>query len=381
MNRQLAELAPLLRRPGPWCTAYVDAGAGTVERMEAADVAPDHVRDTLAGQGAPKEDVEALIGALQPAAGEPQPVSRFALVRQGKVEVNEVLPGPPVVREHVAAGVIPDLLPLAKHQPDAYPYVVAEVGRQDAEIRLHHAGRVPAVHAEEVTGSGENISKHSGGGWAQYSYQHRTEEVWRQNAAEVAERLDALVREAGARLVVLAGDVKARDLVAGKLAEATRSKLRTVDMHSHTGGADHDALDAEVALLVAREWAAEDEALVERLREQQGQPDPLCVTGLGAVAHALQQAQVETLLFDDAALAGQRLIALDTAPWIALGEGETSGAGILGEAPAPAALLRAAVLTDAGFALLPGGELPGGVEIAALLRWPVGPPIPAGPAA
>ncbi|OFI38111.1 hypothetical protein BIU82_06330 [Arthrobacter sp. SW1] len=383
----LADLAPLLRRRGPWCTAYVDAGAGTVERMEAADAAPGNIRDALAGQGAARTDVDALVEVLQPAAGEPQPVSRFAVVSHGQVDVNEILPGPPVIAEQVTAGVIPDLLPLALHQPDDYPYVVAEVGRQDAEIRLHRAGRSLAGHAkdavrtEEVKGSGENVSKHPGGGWAQYSYQHRTEEVWRQNATEVAARLDALARESGARIVILAGDVKARELVAGALAEETRAKLRTVDLHSRTGGADPDALDAEVAVIVAREWAEDDEALVNRLAEEQGQAAPLCVTGLGSVVHALQQAQVDTLILGDEALRERRVLALDAEPWIASTEAESSGAGVLGEAPAPAALLRAAVLTDAGVAMLPGAEMPGGVEIAALLRWPVGPPTPAEPAA
>lgn len=41
-------------------------------------------------------------------------------------------------------------------------------------------------------------------------------------------------------------------------------------------------------------------------------------------------------------------------------------------------LENADVLTDARVQLVPSGALPDGVNVAALLRWPTGPEVPAG---
>lgn len=70
------------------------------------------------------------------------------------------------------------------------------------------------------------------------------------------------------------------------------------------------------------------------------------------------------------------MLALDAEPWIATAKEEALAAGILGEVPAHAALLRAAALTDARVLLVPGPVLPEGVDVAALLRWSPGPGVP-----
>jgi hypothetical protein len=95
------------------------------------------------------------------------------------------------------------------------------------------------------------------------------------------------------------------------------------------------------------------------------------------VVHALQQAQVDVLIFDDQSLSDRTLLALGAEPWIATTEEEALGAEVLGKVPAPAALLRAAALTDARVQLVPGSVLPDGAKVAALLRWPTGPEAPA----
>jgi hypothetical protein len=115
---------------------------------------------------------------------------------------------------------------------------------------------------------------------------------------------------------------------------------------------------------------------MDRLAMQEGQANPESATGVGAVVHALQQAQVEVLIFNDAGLSDRTLLALDAEPWIATTEEESLAANTLDAVPAAAALLRAAALTDARVLLVPGPVLPEGVEVAALLRWPAGPAVP-----
>lgn len=376
MTDSLNKYAELYRRKGPWCVAYVEAGTGTVDTLEAADVRPGNVRAALTSKGASPEDLDAIEDAIQPATGEPSPVARFVLVRQGTVELNELLPGPLVMPERISVDPVPDLLPLVKHRPGEYPYIVAEVGRDSAEIRLHYAGRPGPDRVQDVEGSSENLSKVPGGGWSQGKHQHRTEEIWRRNADQVAGEIDRIIRSSGARLLVLAGDVRARGLVQDQLSEASRELLTIVESHTHTGGADQDVLSEQVNERVALQWAAEQQAVIERLAEQEGQANPESATGIGAVVRALQQAQVEVLIMNDEAIGDHQLLALDAEPWIANAEEEALGAEVLGRVPAPAALLRAAALTDGGILLVPEGVLPGNADIAALLRWPTGPAVP-----
>jgi Bacterial archaeo-eukaryotic release factor family 2 len=314
--------------------------------------------------------------ALQPETGIPSPVSRFVLVHQGKAELNEVMPGDRAGAERISVDPIPDLLPLVKHRPEDFPYVVAEVSREHGEIRLHYAGAGAPVSTEEVQGDTEHIKKFQGGGWAHLRFQHHTEDVWRRNADEVAAEIDRVVGNSGARLVVLAGDIHARRLVQEQLSKASQALVSVVDSHTHTAGADHSLLEDQVNQRVAEQWATEQQEIMERLATQEGQANPESATGIGAVVHALQQAQVEVLIFNDAALSERTLLALDAEPWIATAEEESLAANIVGKVPAPAALLRAAALTDARVLLVPGPVLPQGVDIAALLRWPTGPAAP-----
>ncbi|MBP3042984.1 hypothetical protein KKR91_08195 [Arthrobacter jiangjiafuii] len=379
MTEHLHKYADLYRQPGPWCLAYVDAGAGTVEGAEAAEARPGNVRAALAQQGAPPADQEAMEVAVAPAYGVPAPVSRFVLVRQGTVALNELLPGPLAAPKKTSVGPIPDLLPLLKHRPEEFPYIVAEVSREDSEIRLEYVGRPGPASIQGVEGSAEDIRKlPGGGGWAQNKLQRRTEESWRRNADGVAGQIDRIVDSSGARLIVLAGDVRARSLVRDEIAEAHRSLVSMLDAKTRTGGPHQDQFQDRVQELIALRWAAEQEQIMDRLALQQAQANPESAAGIGAVVHALQQAQVDVLILNDNELADHPLLALGAEPWVASAEEQALGAEVLGRVPAPAALLRAAALTDASLLLVPDGVLPGGTGVAALLRWPTGPTAPGG---
>lgn len=379
MTQSLKEYADLYRRPGPWTTVFVDATTGTVDTLAAGDVRPQNVRSQLEASGAAREDVDAVEAALQRGTGQPAPVAQFILVRQGTTELSELLPGALAMPELLSVAPVPDLLPLVKHRPESFPYVVAEVGRGDAEVRLHYAARDvrnAPESVEKVQGSEENLSKFPGGGWAQYGYQHRTEEVWRHNADDVAAAVDKVAGSSGARLIILAGDVRARALVTDQLSKASQAMVEQVDSHTHTEGDNPEDLNARVSSLVAEKWATEQQEILDRLAVQEGQDNPESATGPGGVVRALQQAQVDILILSSDALQDRTFLALDAEPWIATSEGESLAAGVLGEAPGPATLLRAAALTDAGVVLVPGGALPDGVDVAALLRWPTGPGVP-----
>ena len=371
MTEHLHRFADLYRKQGPWCVAYVDASAGGAEGAEAAAVRPGDVRAALAQQGAPAEDLDAMVTAVDPARGLPAPISRFVLVRQGPVELNELLRGPLVAPANVSVGPVPDLLPLLKHRPEEFPYIVAEATREGAEIRLEYVGRPGPAAVEEITGSSEDISKLPGGEGRGQNNQRRTEQTWRRNADEVAGQIDRIADSSGARLIVLAGDVRARGLVLDQLAEAHKPLVSMIDSESRPEDTHQQVFQDKVQERIALQWAAEQDQIMDRLALQGGQANPESATGVDAVVQALLQAQVGVLILNDKALADQQLLALGTEPWVASAEAQALGAEVLGQVSAPTALLRAAALTDAELLLVPDGVLPGGVDVAALLRWPI----------
>jgi hypothetical protein len=373
-NKQYAEL---FKKPGPWITVYVDASTGTVDSLRAGDVLPERLRESLEKQGAAKADVKAVIDAVSPATGVPSPVSRYILVSNGQAEVNEVLPGEMAGPEIVSMGPIPDLVPLLKARGDDFPYVVAEVGRDGGEVHLQYARQNGVAETTTVEGDRENLTKVPGGGWSQGRYQHRTEEIWRKNADEIAGEIDRVVQASKARLLIIAGDIRARELVVEQLSDASRAIESTIESHTRTGGADKDALRAEIAARVAHVWTEQRKTILDRLANATGQAHEW-TAGLGDCIRALQQAQAGTLIFHDAALADHEVLALTAEPWIATSGEEQAGAEVLAKLPAPAALVRAAVLTDARVKLVPENALPGGKNVAALLRWPTGPEVPRG---
>lgn len=376
MTNTLHTLADVYRKPGPWVTIYTDASTGNVDSLHADDVRPENIASALEEAGATKDDRKAVAEALRRSAkGLPDPVARLIVVANGSVELDEFLPGPLALPEFTSVNEVPNLCPLLWHRPDDFAYVVAEVGRDGGEIHLRRANGLQDDSMTHIEGDTENLKKVPSGGWSQGRYQHRTENIWKANAADIAGEIDKVVRSCRARLLVVAGDIRARNLVAEQLSEQSKDILTVVESHSRTEGADKEAYAQEINKRVAECIARRQAQLLERLNNQKGRANPESTEGIGSVVHALQQAQVDTLFLESRGLNGHRLLALGSEPWTAEIDGETAGATVLGEVPAPSSLLRAAVLTDAEVALFPSGALDGG-PVAALLRWPVGPTVP-----
>ena len=364
--RALEQYADLLRGEGPWCTIHADVSTGTVDTLEAMDVLGDNIARALADAGADKDSTTAAERLTWAAKGMPAPVSRFVVIRGGDVVINEVLPGTPPAGTLVDVGPIPDLLPLATHLGGDLVYLVVEAERADAEIRRHRASEGGPLDVHELHGTTENLTKVPSGGWSQGRYQHRTEEIWRRNGADVAREIDALVADGSVGLVVLAGDERAQEKIRDALGERARSLLRTVDMNSAAPGADRERFENEVGLLVAEAAAARQARVLERTAEGNG---ALGARGWGETVAALQQAKVDTLFVDPGGVSDCSPLALGAPPWIALHEGESLNAPVLGRAKPVPALLRAAVLTDADTVFVPQGVLGEGHGVGALLRW------------
>ncbi|WP_235563139.1 baeRF2 domain-containing protein [Arthrobacter sp. Soil782] len=336
MTNTLHTLADVYRKPGPWVTIYTDASTGNVDSLHADDVRPENIASALEEAGATKDDRKAVAEALRRSAkGLPDPVARLIVVANGSVELDEFLPGPLALPEFTSVNEVPNLCPLLWHRPDDFAYVVAEVGRDGGEIHLRRANGLQDDSMTHIEGDTENLKKVPSGGWSQGRYQHRTENIWKANAADIAGEIDKVVRSCRARLLVVAGDIRARNLVAEQLSEQSKDILTVVESHSRTEGADKEAYAQEINKRVAECIARRQAQLLERLNNQKGRANPESTEGIGSVVHALQQAQVDTLFLESRGLNGHRLLALGSEPWTAEIDGETAGATVLGEVPAP----------------------------------------------
>jgi Bacterial archaeo-eukaryotic release factor family 2 len=407
-------LAEIFRTGGDWSEVYLDVSVDTGDPAQVTSTRAESVSDTLRRAGAPQSDVEAVEQILREDPGVTSPVCRFILVQDGTVAVNQVLVGVPVEQEVVSYGPVPNVVPLLRHKPEGVSYLVVETSREGGEVRLYRAGEADAVSEDEVKGKSDRFSLHKAkaGGWRQSHNQSHAEEVWKQTQSDLAASIDDIVRKHRPRLLVVAGDVRATQLLAEQLSSESQAILSVEPTNTRADGASDDALVDHINEELDRVLEEDTIDAVDKLAIHQGRGDNTVETSAGAIVMALASAQVDTLIIDTAKLGDNTLLALDAEPWIASAPEETLGAGVLGDVPAPVAMVRAAVLTDAKVLFVDpahsaeddlaenahgndganadedvdtdtdensaaeAAELPEGVAVAALLRWRTGPPVP-----
>jgi hypothetical protein len=380
-----AKLSEMLRKPGPWTQIYIDDSVDTADPPQVVRTRRESVIDRLRRSGAPDDDVSAVREVLDDPEAGPSPLCRFILVRDGVVELHEALPGLPLEPEIVGHFVIPDVVPLLKHQPEEMSYVIAETDREGGEVRLYRAGQESAEAEDHYEGRTDSLHKPQAGGWRHDRFQHHVEEIWRQTQSELAKKIDEVVRRYRPRLLVVAGDIRARQLLENELSFESKAILSVQPVNTRAEGSDDDALRDHVAREVERILTEEKASALEQLELHRGRGDNTVELTKGAIVQALASAQVDTLILDTNKLRDREVLALDSEPWIAVAPEEALSATVLGSVPAQCALSRAAILTDAKIIFVDTNDdpddpspvvLPDDAAAAALLRWRTGPPVP-----
>jgi hypothetical protein len=375
-TEQLHRWAMLWRRQNRSSVVHVEAAALFDGSGQDAETRRQAIQDYLSADGAPEEDRDAIDRILSEPTGVGGPCSRFVVVTDGEPIVNEVLAGPMTSDEIVSHTKVPNLLPLLIDRLNDALYLVVEADREGGEIRAFRARHSAAFRSEDVQGRTDNINKVQAGGWAHSRYQHHSEEIWKQNQNQLGEAVDALVREMRPRLLVLAGDLRAVQLLADELAPASREIASTVATHVRAAGSSRGALNEHVAAKLDELRAKDESAAVDRLSAGDFENGAV---GVGAVIHSLQQGQVETMLLDLGALGDRTLFALASEPWVASAPEEALGAAVLESVPPALALARAALVADSRLMFVDSGRLPDRAGVAAVLRWPTGPAVPGTP--
>jgi hypothetical protein len=258
-------------------------------------------------------------------------------------------------------------MPVLRQLPGRVPHVVVLTDRTGADITyLGLPGQVE--EQQTVTGDTFQIRKFPGGGWAHHRYQHNAENKWIHNAQEVATHISSMARRLSPRFVLVAGDIRARQILTDRASDLWSALVVSMDEGGRAAGADREPVDRRAAELVAEHEAREEAEVLEQL--EAAAAHGLAVSGLQSVVETLRKNQVETLVLADDQADDETLLVGDSPLELGLDQQEMDALGTHGEiVPADRALLAAAVASSAGVVVVPRSAMPDGVPVAAVLRY------------
>ncbi|MEU8516886.1 Vms1/Ankzf1 family peptidyl-tRNA hydrolase [Kitasatospora sp. NPDC048722] len=293
-------LRALLAVPGPFLSVYFDLDPRPEMGLDAEERWQGFCRD-LARQGAGTHDLDALTRRFlssQPGSG-----VLAAFAAGGEVAHSAVLPGCEQ-RDLALLAPLPRLLPLLTWRQEHPAHVVAVVDRTGADLRLYPAGATDGA-PRTIVGSDDEIERNRPGGRSQMRYQHRAEDSWEHNAVEVAEVLGTALTEVDAHVLMLAGDVRARQYLTKHLPTWVRRDvaIRPVSGSRSPDGAWPHRM-AQVEAETCRAGRQETSALLRDYAEQLS-PHGRGAEGIYATVRALADGALRTLLITED-LAGRR---------------------------------------------------------------------------
>jgi hypothetical protein len=220
---------------------------------------------------------------------------------------------------------------------------------------------------ETVKGDTFQIRKFQGGGWAHHRYQHNAENKWIHNAEEVARQISSMARRLSPRFVLVAGDIRARQILTDRASDLWSDLIVSMDEGGRAAGADREPVDRRMDELVAEHEAREVADVLEKL--QASAAHGLSVTGTAPVVEALRKGQVETLVLADDP--GEDTLLVGNGPAeLGVDQHDMDALGVHGEVvPADRALLAASVASSAGVVVVPRSAMPEEAPVAAVLRY------------
>lgn len=350
-----AELLSLFEGPRPVATVYLTTEAEIENAAQRSEQHWKTLRRAMSDGEVPESVLERIDGLVSDAHLEGQTLAVVA--SEAGIRTVDHFPEPPAT-DAFRWGPLPWVGPIVERRQGAVPHLVVTIDRTGADIVLFRPGRDDI----ERTVSGPDdapVARSKPGGWSQRRYQQRAENTWQENASNVADEIVKLVEPSGARLVLVAGDVRAVQLLTDALPPQVAELVQVVE-----GDPSEEAVRAVDTLV-----ASDTVTLLDKFKEEKGQLDR-AANGVAATITALNQAQVEVLLVhadpDD-----ERTVwcGPDPVP-VALDPTDLKDLGVDSpfEAPLVEGLIRAAAGTGAGVRIIPrAAAVDAGV--GAILRW------------
>lgn len=343
----------LFSRQGPFASVAMDVSLDSEAGERELDLRAREVADRLAERGAPQHVVESVRGALTEPVPQPSPRTRFVVANEDGLLLDEVVPEP-TPRAEVVWAPLPDVSRLLATQEEVTSVVLVAVDHTGGAVTTYDSRELEVTDSEEVDGDELYVQKVRGGGMAHRRFQATSEEVWRDNAREVAALAQEKVR-AGHRLVVVAGSAESRGEVVQAL-QGAPAEVVTLDRAGRNDDGGEEALELALRSVVEHHLEARREELRGRLEQGLGQARGVTAE-LDDVLSALVKGQVDTLVLDREALADETVVVANH-----------PGLRLPGDQPVRAdlAVVAAAVRTDAKVVQAPHGFVH---PVAALLRW------------
>lgn len=285
------DLVALLGEDGPFLTAVLNTRTGV---QSSADLlrrewVPYHQQ--LLAAGAPEELVDQVGAALDGLRLE-GPSAFVVAAASGRLVA---MAGPEEVDAELAVWEPrPRLATIVRWYQDTPPGLLVVIDRTGADIIS--GGRTEPVLDSLTEADAHEVHKAQPGGWSQGRYQRRAENRWRASANEVAARLVEHVDQHETRLIVVAGDGRAVQLLTDQLPDRVRDLTRLAS-GGPGKGSEGDMEDD------TRRWyrtaVAEDlVTLLEQFKQELGRHDR-AVSGAQATVDALNLAAVSVLLVHD----------------------------------------------------------------------------------
>ncbi|MCF6506961.1 hypothetical protein E9549_06015 [Blastococcus sp. MG754426] len=363
-------LEPVFAAAGPYATVCADVTHTTESADTELELRVRALSEKLTEQGAPETVVEAVRSRLLEGneGGEAGTLRGRAVVAaaDGTVVLDEVLADAPA-RETAEWSAHPDLLPVLRQLAGRVPHAVVVADRVGADITVAGLAGQPDEE-RQVEGDTFHMRKVKVGGWAHNTYMHTAENQWEENAGQVADEIDSFNRRLPLRFVLLAGDVRARQILGDKAHASWSDLVVSMEEGGRAAGADREPIDRRTKELVAEHEARDIATAVDQV--QAAGAHGLAVTGTPAVVEALRKGQVETLLITDEQDADATLLVGGSPLELGVKQQDMDALGVHGEVvPAGSALLEAAVASAAGVLVVPAAALPGDGPVAAILRY------------
>lgn len=363
-HRVAGPLARLAEHQGPFTTVHLPTEGAVEDAAGRLDLRWRNARTELEQLGAAPAALDAIAAEVDGAHTRGR--SLFVVAGPEHVLVAEH-PDEEPERDLLRVAPLPVLGPLLRWRQAAVPHVVVVADRTGADLAA--VPRRGETIEQEVKGDTDApIHRAPAGGWSQRRYQERVENAWASNAEEVATAVRRLVGQVGARLVAVAGDVRAVELLTKALPQEIADLVVQIRGSRAADGSD-DELDEDLSSKVQSAANAETRALLEKFTEERGQGDR-AADGPEATLAALAKAQVETLLLV-ADPADERTAWFGPDPTLVAADRQTLrdlGVDEPVEAPLADVAVRAALGTGAGVWVVEEHTAPTG-GIGAILRW------------
>jgi hypothetical protein len=292
----IPDIAACFDGRGPFVTVYLGTEAAIEQAAQKSGLRWKSLRRRLEENGAPAE----ALAAIDPLVPDAHRLGRTLAVVADDSGLRLVRHEPdPPARDAGWVAPLPRVGPFIEWAQSVVPHIVVLADRAGADIVVFTRRADSIVTVGEDSSDDPDLRKSNPGGWSQRRYQQRAENLWERNARAVADEVAARADEVGARLVVVAGDVRALALLREHLPERTVDLLQEVD-GSRAPGSGLDEIADDVVKLAATVVAEDTVEVLRKFKEERARRERhLAVEGVKNTIDALAAARVDTLLVHD----------------------------------------------------------------------------------